>query len=218
LAVRPAAPCPPAVAYGAAPDRAALAAVLLHGRDRTSGEMVALAERMDLPGVAWRALEAPGGSWYPGSFMDPIVANQPQLDQSLAQIEREVGALQARGLPRSRIALVGFSQGACVACDYVRRHPGRWGALIAFTGGLPGPDGAAWSADRGLEGTPILLSNSEADPFVPWTRVEQTARAFEGMGGAVTLELHPGRDHSVSEQEIATARAILSSAAQAHRS
>jgi predicted esterase len=177
--------------------------------------MIALAERIALPDIAWLALEAPGGSWYPGRFMEPIEANQPHLDRALDRIDHEVRALEARGVSRRRIALVGFSQGACVACEHLRRHPGRWGALIAFTGGLFGPPGSAWpdslgaDAGSGLDGTPVLLSNGDRDDWVPWCRVEDTAAVFRRMGAAVTLRLYPGREHVVSDDEIREARTIL---------
>jgi phospholipase/carboxylesterase len=204
---------PPAVSSGPAPSSARLAAVLLHGRDRTSGEMIALAQAIALPDVAWLALEAPDGSWYPGRFMEPLEANQAHFDRALDRIDREVRALEALGLPRSRIALVGFSQGACVACEYVRRHPGRWGALIAFTGGLPGPQGHTWTDGPGLDGTPVLLSNGDHDDWVPWSRVEETAAVFRAMGADVTLRLYPGRDHLVSDDEIREAKTILEAGA-----
>lgn len=203
---------PTAVAYGAALDQAPLAVVLLHGRDRTPVEMIGLAQRIALPQLAWRALPAPGGSWYPDPFMSPGEANRPFLDEAARAIEREVRGLEAAGRPRSRIALVGFSQGACVACDHLLRYPTRWGALIAFTGGLTGPEGSAWSGRPGLNGTPVLLSNGDQDEWVPWTRVEETAAAFAEMGAAVTLRLYPGRAHVVCDDEIREARAILAAA------
>lgn len=208
----------PAIPYGADPAGAPLSAVLIHGRDREAAEMIGLAERIALPEVAWRALQAPGGSWYPESFLAPLPANQPRLDQSLARVEAEVRALEALGVPRRRIALIGFSQGACVACEYVRRHPQRWGALIAFTGGLFGPTGTAWDATGLLDRTPALLSNSDADEFVPWPRTEESAIVLGRMGADVTLKLYPGRDHIVGDDEIGQARAILRRALQAQAS
>lgn len=198
-----------AIPYGADPGGAPLSAVLIHGRDRTPAEMIGLAERIALPEVAWRALQAPRGSWYPGRFMDPLHENQPHLDQALARVEREVRALEALGMPPRRIALVGFSQGACLACEYIRRHPQRWGALIAFTGGLFGPEGSAWEIQASLAGTPALISNSDQDDWVPWSRTRETAAAFQRMGADVTLKLYPGRDHIVSDEEIDEARSIL---------
>jgi predicted esterase len=198
-----------AIPYGADPGGAPLSVVLIHGRDRTAAEMIGLAERIGLPEVAWRALQAPGRSWYPRSFLAPLAANQPQLDRSLARVGQEVRMLEALGAAPRRIAFVGFSQGACVACEHVRRNPGRWGALIALTGGLFGPDGTAWDGSNRLEGTPVLLSNSDVDDFVPWSRTEETAEVFRRMGAAVTLKLYPGRDHLVGDDEIDLARAIL---------
>jgi predicted esterase len=199
----------PAIPYGADPGGAPLSAVLIHGRDRTPAEMIGLAELIDLPEVAWRALQAPRGSWYPGRFMDPIDENQPHLDRALARIEQEVRALETLGVPPRRVALVGFSQGACLACEYVRRHPQRWGALIALTGGLFGPEGSAWEIQAALDETPALISNSDQDEWVPWSRTRETAAALGRMGAEVTLKLYPGRDHIVSGDEIDQARAIL---------
>jgi phospholipase/carboxylesterase len=198
-----------AIPYGVDPQGAPMAVVLIHGRGRSAGEMIDLAGRIGLPEIAWRALQAPGGSWYPGGFMDPIGANQPELDQTLARVEAEVRALEALGVARRRIALVGFSQGACVACEYVRRRPQRWGALVAFTGGLFGPEGASWPGTGDLAGTPVLLSNGDRDGWVPWRRVEETGAVFRRMGAEVTLRLYPGRDHLVSDDEINEARAML---------
>ena len=198
-----------AIPYGSDPAGAPLSVVLIHGRDRTPDEMIALAGQIGMPEVAWRALQAPGGSWYPGVFMDPIEANQPRLDQALRRVEAEVRTLEALGVERRRIVLLGFSQGACIACKYVWRHARRWGGLIAFTGGLFGPKGSRWPGPHLLAGTPVLLTNSDQDDWVPWSRVEETAEVFKRMGAEVTLRLYPGRDHIVSDDEIEEARAIL---------
>ena len=198
-----------AIPYGADPAGAPLAAVLIHGRGRSAAEMIGLAERIGLPQIAWRALQAPGGSWYPGKFMDPPGINAPYLDRALARVGAEVRALESLGVPKRRIALVGFSQGACIACDYVRRNPGRWAALIGFTGGLFGPEGTGWEAPRKLDGTPVFLSNGDEDEWVPLGRVGETAQAFVAWGAQVTLKLYPGRDHHVGDDEIDEARTIL---------
>ena len=199
----------PAIPYGADPGGAPLSAVLIHGRDRTAAEMIGLAEQIGLPEIAWSALQAPSRSWYPGRFMDPVDRNQPHLDRALARVEQEVRSLEAAGVPRRRIALVGFSQGACLACEFVRRQPQRWGAMIAFTGGLFGPEGTTWDASRLLDGTPALITNSDQDEWVPWSRTRETAAVLQRMGAEVTLTLYPGRDHVVGDDEIDQARAIL---------
>ncbi len=55
----------------------------------------------------------------------------------------------------------------------------------------------------------MLLSNGDHDPWVPWARVEETARRFEAANAKVDLRLYPGREHLVLDEEIAAGRAIL---------
>jgi predicted esterase len=198
-----------AVPFGAEIDPASVAVVLVHGRGRSPEEMIDLARQIALPELAWVAPPAPGGSWYPNRFMAPFEDNQPQLDEALERIDREVKALEAWGVPRRRIALVGFSQGACLACEYVYRNPGRWAVLIAWTGGLPGPEGTSWACSADLAGTPVYVSCGDADPWIPWPRAEQTAEVFRAMGGRVTLQCFPGREHLVCDAEIEAAREML---------
>ena len=186
-----------------------LAVVLVHGRGRSPEEMLDLFERIDPGGAVPVAPAAPEASWYPLRFMDAGALDQPELAAALTRIDREVEALEAAGFSRDRIALLGFSQGACLAAEYVYRHPARWAALIALTGGLIGPDKATWSLDADLEGTPVLLSGGDADPWVPRGRMQETAAVFGAMGGDVTLTLYPGDDHLFRDEEVAAARALL---------
>ncbi|HTI67728.1 MAG TPA: alpha/beta hydrolase [Caulobacteraceae bacterium] len=199
----------PSASFGAEERQALLAAVLLHGRHESPAHMVEIARRLGAPGVRYLALQAQGSQWYPRSFLAPLEANQPALDWALERVEQEVQGLEARGWPRRRIALIGYSQGACLACEYVYRHPTRWAGLLAFTGGLIGPPGTEWPAPGDLARTPVLLSNGDADPWVPWPRVETTARRFEAANAEVDLRLYPGRAHEVCDDEIAVGRAIL---------
>src|SRR5208283_1420320 len=95
----------------------------------------------DQPQFAYLAPEASGHSWYPNSFLAPIAKNQPWLNSALNLMEEVVGRAVEAGIPRERIALLGFSQGACLATEFVARNATRYGALVAFTGGLIGPPG-----------------------------------------------------------------------------
>ena len=87
------------------------------------------------------APQAAGGTWYPQSFLAPIESNQPYLDSALradrVDCERPAGTWR----PGERIAMLGFSQGACLTTEFVARHPRRYGAVMGLTGGLIGPPG-----------------------------------------------------------------------------
>jgi phospholipase/carboxylesterase len=167
-------------------------------------------DRLALPQLSCAALSAAGNSWYPGRYGDPLPVNQVALDRALERVDALVTEAERLGVPCARMALIGFSQGACVACEYVFRRRGRWGALIGFTGGLLGPDDHHWSsAGPRLDGTPVLLTNSDVDPWMAAARTHQTAEIFRALGASVSERVFPGRGHEVGDEEIALARELL---------
>ena len=93
------------------------AIVLLHGRGASAESILPLARDLNRPDVPALAPQAPGGAWYPQSFLAPLAANEPHLSRSIEQVMRTVAHIEAAGVPRERIALVGFSQGACLALE-----------------------------------------------------------------------------------------------------
>ncbi|AMO76102.1 alpha/beta hydrolase [Pseudomonas citronellolis] len=199
----------PTYASGPAPEAVGRAVILIHGRTQSPADMFAVAKRIDLPEAPYIAVEAAGNSWYPDKFMAPLANNQPHLDFALQRLEWLVVELEGLGVPRSRIVLVGFSQGACLACEYLYRYPQRWGGLIAFTGGLIGPEGLAWESHPKLDSTPILLTNGDNDPWVPLARTQETLATFQAMGAKAELHVYPGREHQVSDAEVDLGRALL---------
>src|SRR3954451_2537351 len=114
---------------GPAPERAPATLVLLHGRGGSAEDMLALYGELGVPEAAALAPQAAGHSWYPQSFLAPVEANQPYLDSALAKVDAIVTDLLARGIPSDRIAIAGFSQGACLTSEYVARHPRRYAAV-----------------------------------------------------------------------------------------
>src|SRR5262249_23208092 len=129
----------PIMSGGLAPERAEGALVLVHGRGASARSILGLHEEFGLPRIAALAPQAAGNTWYPHSFLAPLEANQPYLDSALRRLETLVSELLGRGLRSERIALLGFSQGACLTLEFAARHPRRYGAVIGFTGGLIGP-------------------------------------------------------------------------------
>jgi predicted esterase len=195
---------------GAAFNTADLAMVLLHGRGGSAEDILELASAFHLPNVAYLAPQAAGHTWYPLSFLAPRKANEPDLSSALAKVDSVVRTLEQAGFGRERIVIAGFSQGACLATEFVASHPARYGGLIAFTGGLIGPPGSLQSSPAGeLAGTPALLSSGDPDPHVPWTRVEESAAILSAMGATVTTKRYPGRPHTVTQEELELARILL---------
>jgi predicted esterase len=166
--------------------------------------------RVGLPDVAYVAPRAADRAWYPLGFMMPVEQNQPRLDFALARIAALADELAAHGMPIEEQAIFGFSQGACLASEYVFRRGRRVAALCAFTGGLIGPDGLTWETSGvPFDGMPVLLGGASQDPWVPATRMLETAEVFRRLGARVDAPIYPSAAHEINDDQIARARAIL---------
>jgi len=194
---------------GAPRERAKAAAILIHGRGATPESMLPLADAFGRGDIRYLAPRATGNTWYPQSFLAPIEANEPWLSSALGVIGALVARLEGEGFDASRIAIVGFSQGACLSCEFAAQNARRYGAIIALTGGLIGPPGTPRDYSGSLDGTPVFLGSSDVDPHVPLERVEETEDVLSRLGAKVDKRIYPGMGHSVNEDEVAAARAML---------
>ena len=194
------------------------AVVMLHGRGAGPENILDLVPRLDRPAFDYVAPAAPDRSWYPYSFLADLEKNEPYLSNALAIVGRAVAEVEARGVPRDKIVLLGFSQGACLATEFMIRNPSRFGGLIAFSGGAIGPPGTRWVTDgsestdhrsRGFGGTPMFFGCSDVDAHVPETRVRESAELCERLGAKVTTRIYPGMGHLVNDDEIAHAQVLL---------
>lgn len=186
--------------------------ILTHGRGGSAADILSLGADLAPAGFALLAPQAAGHTWYPYSFLAPRSQNEPYLSSALDRVQTALALALDAGFPPERIAFCGFSQGACLATEFVGRHPRRYGALLAFTGGLIGPLDEPISLTGNLDGTPILLSSGDPDPHVPWQRVHQSADLLKGIGGIVTTRRYPNRPHTILQDEIREGKNLLSTA------
>ena len=199
----------PVLTAGADLAHSSAAVIMVHGRNASPANILDLVPALDRPSLSYLAPSAAGRTWYPYSFLAPIPDNEPGISSGLFVLDRLIGDLNRRGIAKSRIALLGFSQGACLAAEFSVRHADRFGGLIVFSGGLIGPPGTEWNYPGTFEGAPVFLGCSNMDPHIPLARVEESAAVFARMGASVTTRIYPGMGHLVNEDEIVHARAIL---------
>jgi len=199
----------PIASAGPAPEQAKATIVLVHGRGGSAEDIIGLYEGLNLPRVAAIAPQAAGSTWYPHSFLAPLESNQPYLDSALERLESIVSDLLSRGMINERIALLGFSQGACLTLEFAARHPRHYGAVIGLTGGLIGPPGTPRNYPGSLAGTSVFLGSGDPDPHVPFERVRETEAVLSSMGAAVELRRYPGMPHTINADELAACRALL---------
>lgn len=189
--------------------RAAL--IILHGRGGAGPEIIGLTNFLDAGGYAIFAPSAVGQSWYPQRFIRPVEENEPHLSSALNLISRLIERINAAGIPTERIVMSGFSQGACLAAEYVARHPRRYGGLAVLSGGLIGQtiDRSHYPANADLAGTPVLVGCSNVDFHIPVERVRETSVILRELGGTVTERIYPGMDHTINEEELSLFSTML---------
>jgi len=196
--------------FGPSLEEAESAVVLLHGRGDSSRGILALAPEFEAPQTVFLAPQAIGFSWYPHSFLSEVEQNEPWLSSALDRVEAAVTAI-GRVVPEEKMVLMGFSQGACLALEFAARNTGLYGGVVAFSGGLIGPDGTPRDYAGSLEGTPVFLGCSDVDVHIPVGRVHESAHVMEGLGGDVDERIYPGMGHTVNGDEIAWASTLLTS-------
>ena len=197
------------LAAGAPLARARAAAVLVHGRGASAEDILSLGAEFGRDDIAYVAPQAENHAWYPYSFLAPLAQNEPHLSRALATLGATLDHLEAQGFAPERIALIGFSQGGCLALEYAARNAKRYGAIAGLSAGLIGPPGTPRAYPGSLAGTPVFLGFSDVDGHIPLARVHESRDVLTRMGGAVTERIYPRMGHTINRDEIAAVSTML---------
>lgn len=186
--------------------------VLLHGYGSHEGDLFGLLPYLpeEFVVAAVRApltppWPAPGYSWYPIEGLD---GRNPERVTDAADRVLEwldlVSPAQGDAAPRG---LLGFSQGAAVSLQALRRRPDALDFVVALSGyAAPGslPTDAALAART----PPVFWGRGSHDDVIPRALIDHTA---QWLPDHVDLRgrVYPGLTHSVSEEELTDIRAFL---------
>lgn len=183
--------------------------ILIHGRGASAQDILSLSSYLTQPGLASLAPQAEGFTWYPDRFIAPLEQNEPYLTGALAVVDKIVKQVQGTGISAEKIFIGGFSQGACLATEYVVRNPRRYGGLLAFSGGYIGPLDEQRQPDGDLQGTPVFIGCSDPDPHIPLRRVQETTSLLRMMGAQVTEKIYADMGHTIIQDEIDQASQLI---------
>ena len=201
----------PVATDGAPLSEAAGAVVLVHGRGATARSMIQLAYEFHREEVAYLAPQAARNTWYPNSFLAPVESNEPGRSSGLQRLSEIVTEANEADIPTERVLVCGFSQGGCLASEFVARNPTRYGGLAALSGGLIGESIDPDDYEGDLQDTPAFLGCSDVDPHIPESRVHETADVLEGLGASVDTRIYPGMAHTINEDELSAVSELLDS-------
>jgi phospholipase/carboxylesterase len=188
--------------------------IFLHGVRADGSQLAPLGDgwRTILPGAAFAAPDAPfegprgGRQWFSldgvtrESRPQRLAAARPAFDALLESVVADHGLSG----DLSRVALVGFSQGAMMALDAL--VSGRWpvAAVVAFSGRLASPPPLA-----PRPGAAVLLIHGADDPAIPCQESRDAAAALQQLGVKTQVRILPGVSHKVAPEGAALAGAFL---------
>lgn len=83
-----------------------------------------MGRQFHVDGVALLAPQAARNTWYPNSFLAPVEGNEPGRTSGLRAVADAVERANDAEIPTERVLVLGFSQGGCLATEFVARNPG----------------------------------------------------------------------------------------------
>jgi phospholipase/carboxylesterase len=190
--------------------------IVLHGLGADGHDFVPIAQELDLaavggarfifPHAPMRPVTMNGGyvmrAWYDIAGT-PQARNEDEagLRASQALIEALIRQERERGVPASRIVLMGFSQGCAMTLLAGLRHGERLAGLVGLSGYLPLAERTAAERSAANADVPIFLAHGRDDPMISIDRALASRDALQTLGYAV--EWHDyAMPHSVCMDEI----------------
>ncbi len=147
--------------------------VLLHGYGSDERDLMGLAPYLDprfqvVSARAPQALEMGGYAWFAVQFTPfGLVLDHDQAQVSRLQLEAWLETLVATpGVDRSRVFLLGFSQGAGMALGLALHRP-ELVAGVVFLSGLVVPQMIPAGDPEKLRALSVLMTHGRQDPLIP---------------------------------------------------
>ncbi|HIF09105.1 MAG TPA: phospholipase [Sneathiellales bacterium] len=198
---------------GAAPEHLI---VLVHGYGADGNDLIGLAGpwAQAMPNVAFVAPNGPepcamspfGRQWFPLTNQgaeerrEGVRQAAPVLNKFIAQ------ELDRYGLPETKLALVGFSQGTMLSLHVGLRRAHSPAAIVGFSGMLTG---TGYLADEVTVKPPVLLIHGSDDEVIPVSALDHACTALEGVGIKVKTHVSDGIRHGVAPDGMELGAAFL---------
>jgi phospholipase/carboxylesterase len=128
-------------------------------------------------------------------------ADEAGLRESIAEVDALIARERDRGVPPSRVLLVGFSQGGAVALAAGLRREAGVAGIASLSGYLPLGAKTPDEITPAGRATPVFLGHGSQDTVVAPVLGTRSRVALEALGVAVQSRTYP-MPHSVCAEEV----------------
>ncbi len=155
------------------------------------------------PRAPYQDRKGRGFTWFQGNDKEGWA-----YEASFQLLTDLIQQLQSEGFNYEQIFLLGFSQGACLAMDFMIRQPKPLAGIIPIAGFIKFPDHFIRDATLGSRATPVHIFHGIDDDIVPLTAGEQAYELFQNLGYQVNLNTYPAK-HKIPVTVAGRIRQIL---------
>jgi len=193
--------------------------ILLHGYGADGNDLIGLAGPLGgaMPDTAFVSPNAPqpctmnpmGRQWFPIPYLDNSTeeAMRKGMGHAVTALDAFIDAeIERSGLPASKVALIGFSQGTMMSLHVGPRRAEPLAGIVGFSGRLMERERLA---EELVTKPPVLLIHGTADAVVPFDSMAQAEEFLTGAGLSVDTLARPGLGHGIDEPGLIAAVKFL---------
>ena len=177
-----------------------VAIIAIHGWKGNLSSMEHVANALNIKYARWTFIQGPyifgdnKYSWFEGNERDGW-----KYQKSFDLLHETILDLNKDGFSKSKIFLLGFSQGACLAMEFIIRQEFSIGGIIPIAGFIGKKDKFKRDIVNGSQDTPVLLIHGSKDEMVLPVESKIAFKLFTDLGFEVQLQT-PSVGHKIPLQ------------------
>ena len=177
-----------------------VAIIAIHGWKGNRSSMEHVANALNIKYAQWTFVEGPyavGNNKY--SWFERNEKEGWKYQESFDILQNTILDINKSGFPKSKIFLLGFSQGACLAMEFIIRQKFSLGGIIPIAGFIGEKDKFKNGIVDGSQNTPVLLIHGSKDEMVLPFESKIALKLLSDAGFEVKLET-PSVGHRIPLQ------------------
>ena len=177
-----------------------VAIIAIHGWKGNLSSMEHVANALNIKYARWIFIQGPyifGDNKY--SWFERNERDGWKYQKSFDLLHETILDLNKDGFSKSKIFLLGFSQGACLAMEFIIRQEFSIGGIIPIAGFIVKKDKFKKDIVNGSQDTPVLLIHGSKDEMVLPVESKIAFKLFSDLGFEVQLQT-PSVGHKIPLQ------------------